>query len=189
MMEHLFEFLSEGESKRLHQCPSCSYNALTLFSLTVSLHEAENKMSAQNLGIVFGPNIMRSKGNSVDFSATSYQSTAAYTLVECFNYIFRGGVHHTITHTHTLSHSHVLTTTHNKELPKPPEEVPRVAPPPAAEVPPPPKVPKNSIEDFRQYVEKALSPTLEVKVASAATYTTFMKTGKCAVNSQYLFTC
>ena len=45
-------------------------------------------MSATNLGIVFGPSIMRNRSNTVDFSSTGHQSAATYSMIQYYDYIF-----------------------------------------------------------------------------------------------------
>lgn len=54
----------------------------------VMLHQEKNKMSANNLGIVFGPSIMRNRSNTVDFSSTGHQSAATYAMIQYYDYIF-----------------------------------------------------------------------------------------------------
>jgi hypothetical protein len=58
----------------------------------VMLYQDKNKMSANNLGIVFGPSIMRNRTNTVDFFSTGHQSTATYSMIQYYHYIFEGAV-------------------------------------------------------------------------------------------------
>ncbi|KAL6045998.1 Rho GTPase-activating protein 12 [Balamuthia mandrillaris] len=61
-----------------------------LFSLLqkVTQYSEDNKMSSNNLSIVFGPTIMRNMSNTVDYSSTTRQSNVAFSLVEDFDNIF-----------------------------------------------------------------------------------------------------
>jgi hypothetical protein len=60
--------------------------------MAVMLHQEKNKMSANNLGIVFGPSIMRNRSNTVDFSSTGHQSAATYAMIQYYDYIFANAV-------------------------------------------------------------------------------------------------
>lgn len=100
--EHHQDFVAAGQLADDRQCADALKAAVPAlpaenmrmvkelfgFLHQVMLHQEKNKMSANNLGIVFGPSIMRNRSNTVDFSSTGHQSAATYSMIQYYDYIF-----------------------------------------------------------------------------------------------------